>query len=541
MPGKSKTMRWDTRWAGAALALLFAGQVQAAQITIGLSAAPNSADPYFHQVTPNNMLARHVFDTLINTDNSQTPQPNLALSWTLEGDRTWVMQLRPGVRFHDGSPFTSNDVVYSLCRALHPSGPTGSFQDASRALAGIEVLGPLSLKLRMKRPDPVFLSALSALAMISAHSAGAGTVQFDPKTGCGNIPTPPSTAFDDLTMANGTGPYRLVAYSSGEQFTLEANHAYHGPAPKWDRVVMRALPNAGARLAGLLAGELDLIENPSAQDLPTIKSHGGLAWAVVPSSRTIYLQPDIARDPSPLARGPDGHNPLRDPRVREAISLAIDRKAITGRLMDGMGVPADRLTPIGLFAALPDAPPRPYDPARAKQLLAEAGATGMSLTLSATRDRYIDDAAVAQAIGQYLTRVGIQTKVDALPQVSFFPNRAHRQFSLAMGGWGYSSEGASYLLRIWLAEPDPAAALGGSNYGGYHSGAFNAPLHAALGEMDDAKRAVLLQQAERIALADNALIPLYWETNVWAFKDRYNYAGRADQVTDADDLSLKGP
>jgi len=147
---------------------------------------------------------------------------------------------------------------------------------------------------------------------------------------------------------------------------------------------------------------------------------------------------------------------------------------------------------------------------------------------------------VAQAIGQYLTRIGIQTTVEALPQVSFFPGRTRREFSLSMGGWGYSSEGAANMLRTWLATPDPVAGIGGSNYGGYRNTAFNQTLVRGLAEMDDGARVGLLQAAERTALADHAIIPLYWETSVWAFKDRFAYAGRADQRTDADDLSLKG-
>lgn len=523
------------------LAALPAQAGLAAQITIGLAAAPTSADPHFHVLAANNMLSGHVFSSLLRADNNLRLQPDLAESWALEGGNTWRMQLRSGVTFHDGSPFTARDVVYSLCRVLHPSGPTGSFQTASRALAGIEIEGDLVVKLRMRVPDPAFLSNLAAVRIISSRSAGAGGVAFNLETRCGDIPAPAATDFDGGKMANGTGPYRLTHYSSGEQLTLEPNAAYFGDKPKWDRVVMRAVPNAGSRLANLLSGEFDLIENPSAQDLDTIKRRGGLAYVVVPSIRVIYLQPDMERDPSPLARDKSGHNPLRDPRVREAISLSIDRKTLTSRLMDGMAVPADRYAPPGLFGALTEAPARPYDPARARKLLAEAGAEAMILTLSATRDRYVADASVAQALGQYLSRVGIQTTVEAMPQVNFFPNRARREFSLAMGGWGYSSEGAAYLQRSWLATPNPAMGLGGSNYGGYRNDVFNTLLSKALVEMDDGVRADLLQRAELQALSDNALIPLYWETSLWAFKDKYSYAGRADQITNADELTLKVP
>ena len=145
------------RWAFAALLATPAKAVFAAQITIGLAAAPTSADPHFHALAPNNMLGAHVFSSLLQADNKLRLQPDLAQSWTLEGDRTWRMQLRPGVKFHDGTKFTARDVVYSLCRVLHPSGPTASFQTASRTLESIEIESDLVVKLRMIRPDPAFL------------------------------------------------------------------------------------------------------------------------------------------------------------------------------------------------------------------------------------------------------------------------------------------------------------------------------------------------------------------------------------------------
>ncbi len=531
-----KNQKTFIRLVAAIIALSFA-RAWAAEITIGMAAAPSSADPHYHTLTPNNELAAHVFDTLVRADAHNQLRPDLADSWTLEGDRTWRLALRHNVVFHDGTPFTAADVVYTLCRVLHPSGPTGSFQQASRALDSVEVIDDHTLKLHMLAPTPGFLAELTRLFIISAHSAGATATSFNVASGCGDIPAPPAAAFDSLKMANGTGPYRLTRFVSGDRAVLEANPHPNGPPPHWSRVILRALPNAGARLAGLLAGELDLIENPSAQDIPTIRSHGGLDTLTIPSNRLMFLQLDVARDPSPLITGP---NRLRDPRVREAISLAIDRHAIAARLLDNMAIPADRYAPPGLFAALTEAPARPYDPARARQLIAEAGATGMALTLSATSDRYIGDASVAQAIGQYLTRVGLKPKVDVMPANVFFPRRTHREFSLDLAGWGYSPEGSANFLRTWLAEPDPVHGIGGSNYGGYASAPFNTALHQALTEMDDTARIGALQAAERQALSDNADIPLYWEAAAWAFKDRYTYVGRPDQETHADDLSLKG-
>ena len=510
--------------------------VRAAEITVGLAAAASSADPHFHNVGPNNMLARHLFGTLLRTDAKLVPQPDLATGFTLLDDRTWKFTLRPGVKFHDGTPFTAADVVFSLCRARPGVGPTQSFTLVPRIVDRVDVPDPLTIVLHTAQPDPIFAAEIAGFAIVSAHGAGAATPSFD--GGCGAPAPPPSTAFDGGPMANGTGPYRLARYVSGETAVLEASPTYPGEKPRWDRVTFKPVPRTGARLAALLSGDFDLIENPAAQDLPTIRQRGGFAWVVTPSDRVIYLQPDIGRDRSPMAAGRDGLNPLRDPRVREAISLAIDRKTIAARLMDGMAVPADQYLAPGLAGTLPNPPPRPFDPARARALLAEAGyADGFTLTISATSDRYISDSQVAQALGQYLTRIGIRVTVDAMTQTVFFPHRAKREYSLAMGGWAFDEP--SSILRTWIASTDADRALGQSNYGGYHSAELDALLIPALEDMNPARRQSRLDQATTIALRDNALIPLYWETTIWAFKDRYAYTGRVDQLTDVDGLTPK--
>ena len=525
------------------LAMLAAGSAWAADITVGLAAAPTSSDPHFHNLNANNTLARLVFGALLRTDAALQPKPDLAASVKLLDDRSWQFTLRPDVRFHDGTPFTAADVVFSLCRARPGAGPTQSFTHTPRLIDRIDIADPHSIVLHTAQPEPTFGAELASFAIVSAHSAGAEAVRFSlpssaGEDACGLTALPVSSAFDNGGMANGTGPYRLRRYVAGEPFVLEADPGYHGDKPHWGRATFKPVSNAGARIAGLLSGDFDLIENPSAQDLPTLKSRGGFAWVVTPSDRIVFLQPDIGRARSPLATVRDGSNPLADPRVREAISLSIDRTAITGRLMGGMGVPADQYLAPGLADTLPNPPPRRYDPVRARALLAEAGhADDITLTLSATNDRYIDDAKVAQALGQYLSRAGIRTTVDAMSQTLFFPRRAHRDFSLAMGGWGFDEPGS--VLRTWIAGTDQARALGQSNYGGYANPALDALLIPALAEMDAVRRTDRLNQATMIALRDNAMIPLYWETTTWAFKDRYIYTGRIDQMTDIDGLQEK--
>lgn len=533
------------RWMGVALLapvlLVAAPQSRAAEITVALSAAPSSADPHFHDVGPNNALTRQLYGTLVTTGPTLQPEPDLATSWKKLDDLTWQFSLDADAKFSDGTPFTANDVVFTFCRTIAGVGPTHSFTAVPLMMSGIEVPDAHTLILHTKLPQPLLPVQLAAYGMLSAHAAGVtGAVTFNPKDSCGLKSLPQSSDFDSLKMAVGTGRYRLVQYTQGDKIVMEPNTFHHGAQAHWSRVTLKPVPNEGARVAGLLSGDFDLIENPSAQDLPMLKRHGGIAWTMTKSNRIIFLQPDIGRAKSPQVQAPDGRNPLQDVRVREAISLAIDREAITSRLMEGMGTPADQFVPPPLFGYLPHPAKLAYDPARARKLLAEAGyPNGFSLTLTATNNRYIDDSKVAQAIGQYLTRIGIKTSVDAVTSTLFFPHRAKREYSLAMGGWGYGTGEASNLLRGFVVSTMPKLGIGRSNYGAYHSAAFDKVFLQAVNEMDDDKRRQDLYQAQEIALRDFALIPLHWETSVWAYKDKYTFAGRMDQRMDVDGLSLK--
>jgi peptide/nickel transport system substrate-binding protein len=228
----------------------------------------------------------------------------------------------------------------------------------------------------------------------------------------------------------------------------------------------------------------------------------------------------------------DGRNPLRDPKVRQAMSMAIDRRAIVERIMDGAAVVANQFLPDGMFGALEKPPPIPYDPARAQRLLAEAGwKQGFAVTLHASNDRYINDAKVAQALGQYLTRVGIRTQVATLPVSMFFTQRREKKYSLAQGGWNSSSGEASSFLRSWATTTDEAEGLGLANYGCFSDATLDGLVRRALRSMDDNMRQDLLRQATTRAIELLPSIPLYFESSSWAYRAGLGFQGRPDQFT----------
>ncbi|WP_245259116.1 ABC transporter substrate-binding protein [Salinarimonas rosea] len=518
---------------GALAFTLLAGTASAEELTIALSSEPTAVDPHYHDLSSNNALTMHVFDALLTTDAQQKVQPNLATAWTNEGPTTWRFELRDDVVFSDGTPFTAEDVIFSYCRVLNnETAVSGSFDEAIKNMASIEAPDDHTLVFETNEPDPLLPIRLAQIAIISDEIAEHGEISFDPQSDCGVTGAWPTVNdFNDGTVAIGTGPYAIESYVKGSGIDLVRNERYFGEAPEWERVSFKPVPNAGPRLAGLLSGDYDVIENPAARDLSRIESSDDYEYVITPSSRVIYLQLDM-RDDSPFVEAPDGSNPFQDVRVRRAMSMAIDREAIVERIMDDAAAPANQFLPAGMFGTIADAPALEYDPDRARELLAEAGyPDGFSVTFHATNDRYINDAQVAQAVAQFLTRIGIDTELDAMTRSIFFSRRSGREFSLSMGGWGSDTGEASSFLRQWVPTTDDVAGLGGSNYGGWSDPEFDVVLREAIATMDDAEREALLQQAGARVLEQMPYIPLHYESTIWAFRSDLDYQGRADQYT----------
>jgi peptide/nickel transport system substrate-binding protein len=519
--------------------LAMASPLAAQTLRIATSAETTSADPHNYSLTPNTTLKQHVFGSLTESDAKLEITPGLATSWEREDDLSWRFHLRPGVRFHNGAPLTAEDVLASFCRTLNnESEVVQSFSRIARRFARIEVVDAATLRIVTRQPEPLLLSDLTNVAIIPRSLVPAGRLDFAAGTDCGvkgAWPTPQQ--FNDGSAMIGTGPYRLRSYTRGGAIELERFDGYWGEKPHWQTVRLTPVTAAGPRLAGLLAGDADVIEAPATGDLARLRGTPNVAIAVAPTTRLIFLQFDIARSPSPFVNGGTGPNPLQDVRVRQALSLAIDRQALFSRVMDEVSLPAAQYLPDGMAGTLPGLPVLPYDPARARALLAEAGyKDGFALTFSATNNRYINDSRLAQAIAQYWQRIGVKVELDAMPASVFFTRRGRRELSVAMGGWSADSAETLLFFRTWLVSSDPAKGVGTSNYGGWSHAGFDAAMQQAMSTMDPAARATLLQQASRIAVAEMPVVPVHFESAVWALRRGLRYPGRVDQTTMATDI-----
>ena len=254
------------------------------------------------------------------------------------------------------------------------------------------------------------------------------------------------------------------------------------------------------------------------------------------SNRVIYLHLDSNREQPPFvtdkAGKPLAKNPMKDVRVRRAMSRAINRPAIVDRIMSGAAIPAGQLLPEGFFGVSPNLKPDPFDPAGARKLLAEAGyPDGFRVTLHSPNDRYVNDEQIAQAVAQMLTQAGIDTRVEAMPSATFFTRATKLEFSLMLVGWGSGTGETSSPLRSLLATYDRDKGTGAANRGRYSNPKMDALVAQALVTVDDQKRAKLLAEACEVSMNDVGIIPLHYQVSFWGMRKGLTYVPRADEYT----------
>jgi peptide/nickel transport system substrate-binding protein len=515
----------------AALALMVAaGGATAQELTVGLSTPITTLDPHFHNLSPNNAMARHVFETLIRTDEAQRPLPGLAESWKALSDTEWEIKLRKGVKWHDGKDFDADDVLATFKRVPNVPNSPASFAVFVRQITDARAVDRHTLRLTTASAHPLLPTDMSSVLILPKSVAE----------------TAKTEDFNSGKAMIGTGPFRYAEYVSGDRVVVTRNEAYWGAKPHWSKVTFKMIPSAPARVAALLAGDVQMIENVPTADIPKLKTDGRVALSSAVSNRLIYLHMDSGRDKnSPFVTTADGKpleaNPFRDPRVRRAISKMIDREAIASRIMEGQAVPAGQLLPEQFFGTSRKLKVEKYDPEGAKKLLAEAGyPNGFGVTLHAPNNRYINDAAIAQAIAQFMSRNGIPTKVETMPANVFFSRGTKLEFSFLLAGWGAESGDTSSPLRALLGTFDPKQGLGAANRGRFSDAGLDAMITTALTTIDDTKRGLMLAAASEKAVELMGLVPVHYEVSTWGTRKGLNYKARADQYTLAYDVRPAG-
>jgi peptide/nickel transport system substrate-binding protein len=490
---------------------------QAADLRLALAVEPDSIDPHVHNFGGNKAFMPNLFETLTVIDGTGRPAAGLAISWTLVDDVTWEIVLRPDVTFSDGTKFSADDVAFTLRRVLAVPTTVADFSEYVKGIDHVEVTGPLQLRLTTRGPFPLLPEYMASIGIVS-RSHGENATTSDYNTG---------------TAAIGTGPYRLISWARGDRLVMERNEGYWGPPPAWHTVTFRYVKNPSSRLATLLAGDADLIDTVSVQDVDRLRNDKRFTVVSGLSADIVGFVFDQRDRPSPRITGGDGQplpdNPFHDKRVREAVDLAIDRDAIRDRVMNGQSAPDNQLMRPNQFGFDPDLPPVRYDPVEAKRLLADAGyPKGFHLTMDCQNDRFVNDAAICQAIAQMLTHIGIATTPEVMPHAVWVPRANKHEFSFFTTFWTFDTPEPSIVLISQFATPDAARGRGAFNRGGYSNPEFDSILEKALTTMDRDQREKLLIRATGIEVGDHATVPLHHQFNIEAMTTHIRHAPRAD-------------
>ena len=498
-------------------------------LTIGVRAGPDSIDPHFTASGTHAEALKHVFDTLTWSGDQLQIEPGLAESWRPLDATTWEFKLRRGVKFHDGSDFTAEDVKFSIERIPTVSGPNPTTIYVRR-VKETKIVDQHTVHILTDGPAPTLPNDFIRLFIMSAKAA-AGLTKDNA-----------NEAFNTGRAATGTGPFRFVSWTPKDQLVLERNDAYwRGPAA-WQRVVRKEIPNDSARVAQLRAGQLDMIVRTPATDVPGMARDPKLGVVKVDTVYVFYMELDM-RDKPPQVTAKDGSalakNPFQDAKVREAVDLAIDREALAEVSMEGLGKAVNQVVTANIFGfddkiAVPKA-----DVARARQLMNEAGfPNGFKVVLSFTNDRLPGDAAVGTSLAQMLARIGIAVQAAGQPGAVLFPARTRGDLSMVMSGWGTLTGEANYTLSSLAHSFAPNLRLGAFNWRNYKNEAVDKLLENAAVEMDEGKRRTQLQQAGALFRADRSLLPLAAVSSAWTLrKDKVSMPKpRVDEDTLAYDL-----
>lgn len=514
-PAQRRTLR--TGWVRRLMAfvsLLFVALpflAHAATLRIASAFDPQSMDPHALALLYHSRAVSQIYDSLINRDGQFRLEPSLALSWQQTNPTTWRFKLRPGVVFHDGSPLTADDVVFSLQRALAPPSQR-AFQ--LQGIAAVTKVDALTIDIALAAPDAVLPEKLLFVGIMSKAWATAHGVEkaqdFNGKQETYAV-----------RHADGSGPFELVSYEPDVKLTLKRNPRWWGwgeaRSGNLDGVTFVPIQSDATRLAALVSGEVDLVLDPPMQDIERLRQEPQIALLTTTDLGEQYLAFDQVRDTlidgdAILAGKPS--NPFKDRRVRQAVYQAINVDLITRKVLHGMAVPTGALLSPridGSSAELDHRPP--FDPAKARALLAEAGyPNGFAVTLDCVNVPWRE--AVCQAITAMLAQSGIQARLRSSPTNQFFPKLSGATASFMEFGWTPTTDAWASLSG--LLHSYDVKGPGAFNAGRYRNAELDALIDRLRVEPDPARRRSMVTAALRLAGDDLALVPLYRRTLAWA-------------------------
>lgn len=479
----------------------------------------NAMDPATRQETVQLSFLSNIYEPLVRRNRDLALEPALATSWEQTSPTVWRFHLRAGVKWQDGSPFTADDVVFTLTRILAKNSqmraPMSPVKEARK-------IDDLTVDFETFVPDPIFLQEQTNMLIMSKAWCEAH-----------NSTEPVFIGIEDnyaLHYAMGTGPFKLVSREPDRKTVVEKNPGWWDkPEHNLDRVEFNVISSAPTRVAALLSGEMDMIYTVPPQDIARLRQDDKLKVLQSPELRTIFLGFNLSRDEL-KSSDVKGKNPFRDVKVRQAVGLAIDEQAIASRVMLGLGHPTWEMWGAGVngYDAALDVRPK-VDPAKAKQLLGEAGyAEGFRVGLDCPNDRYVMDEQICTAIVSMLARIGIKVDLTAQTKTKFFTkiNSPNYDTDFYLLGWTPATYDAHNVLYTLLGTRN--GKRGEVNDGGYSNPALDGLIEKIGLETDQAKRAGMIRDSIQLLQQDLPTIPLHQQVIVWAAKKNIDLAQPAD-------------
>ena len=491
---------------------------QAQTVRIANQGDALSMDPHSLNESLQLSVTSNVYEPLVGRNKDLSLTPMLATSWKQTSPTVWRFELRKGVQFHDGTPFTADDVVFSLARTQVEGSDMKSYTNDFKEVRKID---SHTVEIETKTPFPILPDVLSLVYIMSKKwcETNQATVPVDRRKGVDN-----TASF----KANGTGPFRVRERQPNVRTVFTRNGSYWGKIEgNVTEVVFTPIGNDATRVAALLSGEVDVMEPVPVQDIDRVNSSANTRAVTGPELRTIFLGMDQKRDEL-LYSNVKGKNPFKDKRVRQAFYQAIDIKGIKKTVMRGASNPSAQLVGPGINGFQPEMKRLPYDVEAAKKLMAEAGyPNGFEVSMNCPNDRYVNDGRICQTVAANLSRINVKINLQAETKGTYFPKVLRRDTSFYMLGWTPATYDAHNAMNAIMRCVDDKGA-GQFNLGAYCNPKVDELTLKVQAETDKNKRNAYIKEAFDLHAADVGHIPLHQQALAWGVNKKVKLVQLAD-------------
>ena len=513
-----------------AATLAACGLAHAVTLRVANQGDATSMDPHSLNESLQLSITGNVYEPLVARDKKLGVAPGLATRWTQPTPTVWRFELRRGVKFHDGTPFTADDVVFSFKRA---AGDGSDMKGYTSSIKEVRKVDAFTVEIETTAPFPILPDVISLVYIMSKQWSedNKATNPVDRRKGIEN-----AASF----RANGTGPYRLRERQPTTRTVLVRYPGYWDKVEgNADEVIFTPIGNDATRVAAMLSGELDMMEPVPLQDVERLKSNPNLTVMQGPELRTIFLGMDQKRDELQFS-SVKGKNPFKDKRVRQAVFQAIDIEAIKSRVMRGASTPTALMVAPGIKGFVGELNKRlPHDTEAAKKLLADAGyPSGFEVGMNCPNDRYVNDGEICQAVAANLARVGIKVNLQAESKATYFPKILRRDTSFYLLGWTPGTYDAHNALSNLMATPTDKG-QGTFNLGSYSNAKIDELTQKIQSETEQNKRNAMIAEAFKLHADDIGHLPLHQQALAWAMKKNVTLVQLADNFMPFKWISVK--